>query len=144
MPFQAPNLHQEPTVDSSSNLDSSSRNLQSLRVLKVFFYRRQNWRPHPLHEVSLSVAALSERLRQLQIARHSRRTSRLSSLSLRGAKRRGNLAVPYRISRKLRQNRNCLPEIAASACGLLAMTRQVVRRYTSALTRLNIPVQGGH
>ena len=147
---------------------------------RFFFYRRQNWRPHPLArsafqsevvpgsrgacsaghglqfesgsqlqkpskpsgfegfsftvgktgdliplcEVSLSVAALSERLRQLQIARHSRRTCRLSSLSLRGAKRRGNLAVPYRISRKLRRNRNCLPEIAASACGLLAMTRQ--------------------
>ena len=72
----------------------------------------------------LAVAALSERLRQLQIARHSRRTCRLSSLSLRGAKRRGNLAVPYRISRKLRRNRNCLPEIAALACGLLAMAHQ--------------------
>ena len=56
--------------------------------------------------------------------RHSRRTCRLSSLSLRGAKRRGNLAVPYRISRKLRRNRNCLPEIAALACGLLAMAHQ--------------------
>ena len=56
--------------------------------------------------------------------RHSRRTCRLSSLSLRGAKRRGNLAVPYRISRKLRRNRNCLPEIAASAFGLLAMAHQ--------------------
>ena len=88
------------------------------------FYHGKNRRPHPLHEVSLSVAALSERLRQLQIARHSRRTCRLSSLSLRGAKRRGNLAVPYRISRKLRRNRNCLPEIAALACGLLAMAHQ--------------------
>ena len=50
---------------------------------------------------------------------------------------RGNLAVPCRITGKLRRNRNCLPEIApqghflalraqgaTSACGLLAMTNR--------------------
>ena len=108
------------------------------------FYHGKNRRPHPLHEVSLSVAALIERLAGRQYLQHALYGVRPPDLSLRGAKRRGNLAVPYRISRKLRLNRNCLPEIAASACGLLAMTRQVVRRCTSALTRLNIPVQGGH
>ena len=92
----------------------------------------------------LAVAALIERLAGRQYLQHALYGVRPPDLSLRGAKRRGNLAVPYRISRKLRRNRNCLPEIAASACGLLAMTRQVVRRCTSALTRLNIPVQGGH
>ena len=48
--------------------------------------------------------------------------ARHSSLSFRGAKRRGNLAVLGRIIGYFRQKRNCLPEIAASACGLLAMT----------------------
>ena len=37
----------------------------------------------------------------------------------------------------LRRIRYCLPEIAASAFGLLAITRQVVRRCTSALTQFN-------
>ena len=143
--FRAPAEPAPRDMDSSSNLDSSSINAPKLSGFGAsLFFAGGTGDLIPLREVSLSVAALSERLRQLQIARHSRRTCRLSSLSLRGAKRRGNLAVPYRISRKLRQNRNCLPEIAASAFGLLAMTRQVVRRYTSALTRLNIPVQGGH
>ena len=58
-------------------------------------------------------------------------------LSFRGAKRRGNLAVPSRITGYSRRNRNCLPEIApqghflalraqgaTSACGLLAMTNR--------------------
>ena len=38
-------------------------------------------------------------------------------LSLRGAKRRGNLAVPCWISRKLRRKRNCFPEIATAPLG---------------------------
>ena len=112
-------------MDSSSNLDSSSINAPKLSGFGAsLFFAGGTGDLIPLREVSLSVAALRERLRQLQIARHSRRTCRLSSLSLRGAKRRGNLAVPYRISRKLRRNRNCLPEIAASAFGLLAMAHQ--------------------
>ena len=56
-----------------------------------------------------------------------------------------------------RRNRNCLPEIApqghflalraqgaTSACGLLAMTRQVVPWCISALTQLNYPILGAH
>ena len=43
-------------------------------------------------------------------------------MPFRGAKRRGNLAVPGWITGKPRRKRNCLPEIATSACGLLAMT----------------------
>ena len=72
----------------------------------------------------LAVAALIERLAGRQYLQHALYGVRPPDLSLRGAKRRGNLAVPYRISRKLRRNRNCLPEIAASACGLLAMAHQ--------------------
>ena len=57
----------------------------------------------------------------------------------------------------LRRNRSCLPEIApqghflalraqgaTSACGLLAMTRQVVPWCISALTQLNYPLLGAH
>ena len=40
----------------------------------------------------------------------------------RGAKRRGNLAEPGWITWYSRRNRSCLPEIATSAVGLLAMT----------------------
>ena len=43
-------------------------------------------------------------------------------VSLRGAKRRGNLAVLGRITGRSRRKRSCLPEIATSAVGLLAMT----------------------
>ena len=39
----------------------------------------------------------------------------LSDVSLRGAKRRGNLAVPGRITGHSRRKRNCLPEIATGA-----------------------------
>ena len=62
---------------------------------------------------------------------------KLSSLSFRGAKRRGNLTGPGPITGKPRRKRNCLPEIApqghflalraqgaTSAFGLLAMTRE--------------------
>ena len=49
-------------------------------------------------------------------------TARSPDVSLRGAKRRGNLAVLGRIIGYFRRKRNCLPEIATSACGLLAMT----------------------
>ena len=58
-------------------------------------------------------------------------------VSLRGAKRRGalsakreevplgcNLAEPGWITGHFRRKRNCLPEIATSACGLLAMTNR--------------------
>ena len=38
-------------------------------------------------------------------------------LSFRGAKRRGNLAVPSPITGQPRRNRNCLPEIAAAPSG---------------------------
>ena len=47
-----------------------------------------------------------------------------SELSFRGAKRRGNLAEPGWITWYSRRKRNCLPEIATSACGLLAMTNR--------------------
>ena len=42
---------------------------ETFEFRSISFYCKINWRPHPLREVSLSVAALSERLRQLQIAR---------------------------------------------------------------------------
>ena len=53
---------------------------------------------------------------------------------------RGNLAVPGRITGRPRRKRNCLPEIATSAFGLLAMTirgplpfyRQPVRIVSAA------------
>ena len=77
------------------------------------------------------------------------KTVNAPELSFRGAKRRGNLAVPGRIIGYFRQKRNCLPEIApqghflalraqgaTSAVGLLAMTHQggaVVHQSTSAV-----------
>ena len=136
-------------MDSSSNLDSSSINASRLSGFGAFFLLQDKLETSSPAQFYarlsiLAVAALIERLAGRQYLQHALYGVRPPDLSLRGAKRRGNLAVPYRISRKLRRNRNCLPEIAASACGLLAMTRQVVRRCTSALTRLNIPVQGGH
>ena len=54
--------------------------------------------------------------------RHKFIGARPPSLSFRGAKRRGNLAVHGWIIGKPRRKRNCLPEIATSAYGLLAMT----------------------
>ena len=55
--------------------------------------------------------------------------ARTSDLSLRGAKRRGNLAGPGWITWHFRRNRNCLPEIATSAYGLLAMTNLEASRH---------------
>ena len=49
---------------------------------------------------NLTVAALSERHRGLQYAPHCLYGARLSDLSLRGAKRRGNLAEPDRTTGK--------------------------------------------
>ena len=79
-----------------------------------------------------------------QYLRHKFIGAMPSSLSFRGAKRRGNLAEPGWITWYSRRKRNCLPEIATSAVGLLAMTHQGSARCTSALTRLNCPVQGAH
>ena len=106
--------------------------------------------PLKWHAPIASVAALSERHGQLQVSRHSRRphalpnltvaavsdrlvqshstagghwcTAALPDVSLRGAKRRGNLAVHSWITGRPRRKRNFLPEIATSAYGLLAMT----------------------
>ena len=66
-------------------------------------------------------------------------------VSFRGAKRRGNLAVPWWITGRLWRKRNCLPEIATSAVGLLAMTRQggaVVHQSTSAVECPLLGAQG--
>ena len=54
-------------------------------------------------------------------------------VSSRGAKRRGNLAVPEWIIGKPRRKRNCLPEIATSASGLLAMTIRGQFHFNDAL-----------
>ena len=62
-----------------------------------------------------SVAALTERLAHLQVLRYKFIGARPPSLSFRGAKRRGNLAVPAGSWESYRQNRNCLPEIATGA-----------------------------
>ena len=71
------------------------------------------------------VAALSERpVGSNSTAGGHWCTSRSPDVSLRGAKRRGNLAVPSRITGHSRRNRDCLPEIATSAVGLLAMTNR--------------------
>ena len=66
----------------------------------------------------------SERLAGWQYLRYVFYGVRPPSLSFRGAKRRGNLAEPGWITWYSRRKRNCLPEIATSAVGLLAMTHQ--------------------
>ena len=63
-----------------------------------------------------SVAALTERLVQgYSTAQGHWCTARHPDVSLRGAKRRGNLAVPGRITGHSRRKRNCLHEIATGA-----------------------------
>ena len=74
------------------------------------------------HKPIASVAALIERHGGWQYLRHEFYGARFPSLSFRGAKRRGNLAEPGWITWYSRRKRNCLPEIATSAVGLLAMT----------------------
>ena len=64
-------------------------------------------------------------------------TSTLPDVSLRGAKRRGNLAVPEWITGKPRRKRNCLPEIATAPLGPR-------NDNPGRLMPLNSPVQGGH
>ena len=101
---------------------------------KALTARTNHRRPHALP--NLTVAAVSDRL----VQSHSTAgghwcTAALPDVSLRGAKRRGNLAVHSWITGRPRRKRNCLPEIApqghflalraqgaTSACGLLAMT----------------------
>ena len=90
------------------------------------------------HKPIASVAALSERHWQLQILKQFRRPCRFPDLSLRGAKRRGNLGKAAAISPKAsprcgRVLRDC------HVASLLAMTRQGSARCTSALLPLNIP-----
>ena len=91
--------------------------------------------PIKTHQPIASVAALIERHAGWQYLRYAFCGVKLSSLSFRGAKRRGNLAGSGPITGKPRRKRNCLPEIApqghffalraqgaTSAFGLLAMT----------------------
>ena len=76
-------------------------------------------------------------------------TAALPDVSLRGAKRRGNLAVHSWITGRPRRKRNCLPEIApqghflalraqgaTSAVGLLAMTNQGASRHFICATAI--------
>ena len=70
-----------------------------------------------------SAVALSERLAGWQLLRHGFYSARPTGLSLRGPK--GAVAIsqyPVELQESYRRNRRCLPEIATSACGLLAMT----------------------
>ena len=62
-----------------------------------------------------SVAAVSDRLAGWHYLRHKFIGVMPPSLSFRGAKRRGNLAVLGRIIGHFRRKRNCLPEIATGA-----------------------------
>ena len=63
-----------------------------------------------------NAAALSERLVQgNSTAEGTGAPPHPPDVSLRGAKRRGNLAVPGSITGKPRRKRNCLPEIATGA-----------------------------
>ncbi|MEE0788102.1 MAG: hypothetical protein U0M25_10315, partial [Oscillospiraceae bacterium] len=57
-------------------------------------------------------------------------------------KRRGNLAGPGSWESD-RRNRNCLPEIATSASGLLAMTNPVASRHRTFAANI-ASLHGGH
>ena len=103
------------------------------------------------------VAALSERpVGSNSTAGGHWCTSRSPDVSLRGAKRRGNLAVPSRITGHSRRNRDCLPEIApqghflalraqgaTSACGLLAMTSRGLLPFYRQPVRIGSIAPGG-
>ncbi len=74
---------------------------------------------------NLTVAALSERHGGLQYAPHCLYGARLSDLSLRGAKRRGNLAEPDRTTGKSSAksqlpSRDCTPRALPRAQGVTA------------------------
>ena len=102
---------------------------------KALTARTNHRRPHALP--NLTVAAVSDRL----VQSHSTAgghwcTAALPDVSLRGAKRRGNLAVHSWITGRPRRKRNCLPEIATSAVGLLAMTNQGASRHFICATAI--------
>ena len=115
---------------------------------KALTARTNHRRPHALP--NLTVAAVSDRL----VQSHSTAgghwcTAALPDVSLRGAKRRGNLAVHSWITGRPRRKRNCLPEIApqghflalraqgaTSAYGLLAMTNQGASRHFICATAI--------
>ena len=83
---------------------------------KALTARTNHRRPHALP--NLTVAAVSDRL----VQSHSTAgghwcTAALPDVSLRGAKRRGNLAVHSWITGRPRRKRNCLPEIATAPLG---------------------------
>ena len=99
------------------------------------------WLPLKWYTPIASVAALSERLVHLQIMQRKFIGMETSEFVIARPRRgRGNLAVPGRITGRPRRKRNCLPEIATSAFGLLAMTirgplpfyRQPVRIVSAA------------
>ena len=71
-----------------------------------------------MYQPIASVAALSERLVQENSAAGGHWcTTAPPDVSLRGAKRRGNLAVLGRITGRSRRKRSCLPEIATAPSG---------------------------
>ena len=98
--------------------------------------------PLKWHAPIASVAAVSERHAGWHYLRHKFIGARPPSLSFRGAKRRGNLLQPVTFSPRPTCYSTWYCEIAASACGLLAMTHQAVQRCTRALLRLNFPRTG--
>ena len=65
-------------------------------------------------------------------------------VSFRGAERRGNLAVQGWITGRLWRKRSCLPEIATSAVGLLAMTNRGWCRFNDGLYGLPVRRREGH
>ena len=98
------------------------------------------WLPLKWYTPIASVAALSERLVHLQIMQRKFIGMRLPSLSLRGPEGAVAISQYPAGSQEGRRKRNCLPEIATSAFGLLAMTirgplpfyRQPVRIVSAA------------
>ena len=96
---------------------------------------RSRWRLCRLTDAACPLRVLSALYGSIQRQEGAGAPPHYPDVSLRGAKRRGNLAVHSWITGRPRRKRNCLPEIApqghflalraqgaTSACGLLAMT----------------------
>ena len=91
----------------------------------------RSYKPSPTaRAANLTVAAVSDRL----VQSHSTAgghwcTAALPDVSLRGAKRRGNLAVHSWITGRPRRKRNCLPEIAPKGTSRASRSGRHVGRW---------------
>ena len=128
---------------------TSHRRPHALPNLTVAAFPAQPLAALPLYGCGVPLAGSDRLVQSHSTAGGHWCTAALPDVSLRGAKRRGNLAVHSWITGRPRRKRNCLPEIApqghflalraqgaTSAVGLLAMTNQGASRHFICATAI--------